>query len=116
MLKKRLAALKAERDRAKAALGRIHTAERPPATIAPELVAEFGALMRRNITEGTIPFRKAWLRRIVDRIEIDTNAIRVIGDRIDLEQVIAAANAGTLNEPGVRSSVRKWRARHDSNV
>lgn len=115
MLKERLAALKADRDRAKTALDRIHAAERPPATIAPELIEEFGTLMRRNISEGTIPFRKAWLRSIVDRIEVDTNAIRIIGDKANLEQVIAATNAGSLREPGVRSSVRKWRDLRESN-
>ncbi len=116
MLKERLAALKTERDRAKAALDRIHAAERPPATIAPELIEEFGMLMRRNITEGTIPFRKAWLRSIIDRVEVDTDTVRIIGDKANLEQVIAATNSGSLKEPGVRSSVRKWRARKDSNL
>lgn len=115
MLKERLATLKAERDRAKTALDRIHAAERPPATIAPELIEEFGTLMRRNITEGTIPFRKAWLRSIVDRVEVDADTVRIIGDKANLEQVIAAANTGSLNEPGVRSSVRKWRGLRESN-
>lgn len=115
MLKERLATLKAERDRAKIALDRIHAAERPPATIAPELIEEFGVLMRRNITEGTVPFRKAWLRSIVDRVEVDTNSVRIIGDKANLEQVIAATSTGSLKEPGVRSSVRKWRGLRESN-
>jgi site-specific DNA recombinase len=115
MLTQRLAALKADRDQARAALDRIHAAERPPSTIAPELVAEFGTLMRKNITEGPVPFRKAWLQSIVDRIEVDADTVRIVGDKANLEQVIAAANTGALQEPGVRSSVRKWRDLRESN-
>lgn len=29
--------------------------------------------MRRNITEGMILFRRAWLRSIVDRVEVDAD-------------------------------------------
>ena len=72
--------------------------------------------MRRNITEGTIPFRKAWLRSIVDRVEVDADTVRVIGDKTDLGPVIAAANTGPSKETGVHSFVRKWRARKDSNL
>lgn len=115
MLKERLATLKADRDLAKAALDRIHAAERPPAVIAPELVREFGILMRQNIAEGPVPFRKAWLQSIVDRIEVDADTVRIIGDKANLEQVIAAANTAALKEPGVRSSVRKWRDLRESN-
>lgn len=115
MLKERLAALKADRDLARAALDRIHAAERPPAVIVPELVTEFGTLMRKNITEGPVPFRKAWLQSIVDRIEVDADTVRIVGDKANLEQVIAAANTRALQEPGVRSSVRKWRSLGDSN-
>lgn len=64
ILKGRLAALKDERDRAKAALDRIHVAERPPVEIAPELIERFGRLMRENVTTGEVPFRKAWLQYI----------------------------------------------------
>lgn len=114
ILKERLAALKEERDRAKAALDRIHVAERAPVEIAPELIERFGRLMRENVTTGEIPFRKAWLQAIVDRVEVGADVIRIIGDKASLERVVA--DAGSSSVPGVRSSVRKWRTRHDSNV
>ena len=76
-----------------------------------ELVAEFGTLIRRNVTEGPVPFRKAWLRSI----EVDADTVRIVSDKANLEQVIAAANTGPLQEPGVRSSVRKWRGLRESN-
>ncbi|WP_407529031.1 recombinase zinc beta ribbon domain-containing protein [Methylobacterium oryzisoli] len=114
ILKGRLAALKEERDRARTALDRIHVAEHAPAEIAPELVEKFRRLMRANVTSGEVPFRKAWLQAIVDRVEVDADVIRIVGDNASLEAaVVGMASSAT---PGVRSSVRKWRTRHDSNV
>lgn len=114
ILRDRLASLKLERDRAKAALDRIHVAERSPATIDPDLVERFAEFMRENVTNGEIPFRKAWLQAIVDRVEVDDDVIRIIGDKANLETVVASGGAHIAT--GVRSSVRKWRARKDSNL
>ncbi|GEL44472.1 recombinase RecB [Methylorubrum extorquens] len=114
ILKGRLAALKEERVRAKAALDRIHVAERAPAEIAPELIELFGRVMRENVTSGEIPFRKAWIQAVVDRVEVDAEVIRIVGDKDSLAAaIVGGASSAT---PGVRSSVRKWRTRHDSNV
>lgn len=38
--------------------------------------------MRANITAGESPFRKACLRSILDRIDVDDEVIRIIGDKI----------------------------------
>ncbi|MCE4225941.1 recombinase family protein [Methylobacterium sp. C25] len=114
ILKDRLAALKLDRDRAKAALDRIRVAEPAAETIDPDLIERFGTLMRENVANGEIPFRKAWLQAIVDRIEVDDDVIRIFGDKANLETVIAGGGAHIT--PGVRSSVRKWRARKDSNL
>src|SRR5262245_51727300 len=111
ILKERIAELKLERDRAQAALDRI----RPPAssiTLDPEAIARFGGAMREAITAGDIRFRKAYIQSVVDRIEVDDHAIRIIGDKATLEQVVAGSAKNGL---GVRSFVRKWRARRDSN-
>ncbi|UMY16502.1 recombinase family protein [Methylobacterium organophilum] len=114
ILRERLAALKLERDRAKAALDRIRVAEHPPASISPELVERFGTLMRKNVTTGEIPFRKAWLQSIVDRVEVDDDVIRIVGDKANLEAAVASgAVQGTA---GVRTSVRKWRALREGSA
>lgn len=115
MLKERMAALKADRDRAQAALDRMHAAVKPPSVIEPKLVERFGELMRVNLTEGTIPFRKAWLQSIVDRVEVGADNIRIIGDKANLEQVVAAGQSPNGELAGVRSSVRKWRSHGESN-
>lgn len=111
ILKDRVAALKTDRDRAKEALDRIKL--RPKShNIDDEAIERFGRLMRENIASGPIPFRKAYIKSVVDRVEVDDHAIRIVGDRATLEQaVVGNQNAN----PDVRSFVRKWRARRDSN-
>lgn len=69
--------------------------------------------MRENVTTGEITFRKAWLQAIVDRVEVDDDVIRIVGDKANLEAVIVADGASA--SAGVRSSVRKWRALRESN-
>ena len=111
ILKERIASLKLDRDRAKTALDRIR--HRSPANnIDPEVIERFGRIMRENITTGGIPFRKAYIQAVVDRVEVDDHAIRIIGDKATLEQVVAG-RASTA--AGVRSFVRNWRAGRDSN-
>ena len=69
--------------------------------------------MRESVTSGDIPFRKAYIQSVVDRIEVDDDLVRIIGDKSTLEQAIAGNAARNL---GVRSFERKWRARKDSNL
>jgi site-specific DNA recombinase len=68
--------------------------------------------MRERITEGETTFRKAYLRSIVDAIEVDDKVIRIHGSNASLEQAVIA---GEQIGKGVRSFVRKRRARRDSN-
>ena len=106
ILKERITYLKLDRDRAKTALDRIR--HRSPANkIAPEVIEQFVRLMRENITTGGIPFRKAYIQAVVDRVEVDDHAIRIVGDKATLEQVVAG-QASTA--AWVRSFVRNWRA------
>ncbi|WP_449409267.1 recombinase family protein [Methylobacterium komagatae] len=114
LLKERLSTLRAERDLARAALGRIRMVNPNPTEIGPELIERFGRLLRENVTSGEIPFRKAWLQAIVDRVEVGADVIRIVGDKESLEN--ALTDSGGEAVTGVRSSVRKWRTRHDSNV
>jgi hypothetical protein len=77
-----------DRDRAKEALDRIRI--RPKAReFDAEAIDRFGRMMRDNITSGPIPFRKAYIASVVGRVEVDDRAIRIVGDKATLEQVIA---------------------------
>ena len=109
----RLAALKLDRDRAKAALERIRVQLAPEVTLEPDQVERFGAFMRERITTGETTFRKAYLRSIVDAIEVDDKAVRIHGSKASLEQAVIA---GEQIGKGVRSFIRNWRAREDSNL
>ncbi len=113
ILKDRLARLKLDRDRARTALDRIAVQAVIPAGIEPEAIERFSRSMRENIASGEIPFRKAYIQSVVDRIEVDDNVVRIIGDKATLEHAVAGRAIGSA---GVRSFERKWRARKDSNL
>lgn len=112
ILRDRIASLKLDRERTQAALDRIQAQTTPATEVPPEMIERFGQVMHQNIANGEIPFRKAYLRSVIDRIEVDDHVVRVIGDTATLEQVVAGKS---VPASGVRSLVRKWRAPRDSN-
>ena len=112
-LKDRLAAVKAERDIAQVAFDRAVAEMRPDARITEEKIAAFVEVMRTNVLTGDIPFRRAWLRAMIDNVEVDDTEIRIHGRRTVLERLVMGGGASPA---GVPSFVRKWRTRHDSNV
>jgi site-specific DNA recombinase len=85
---------------------------RPATDISSILVERFGILMREKLTSGEVPFRKAYLGTIIDRVEVDDDKIRIAGRKDVLEQ---AALAGGGPVPGVRRFARNWRTGEDSN-
>ncbi len=107
-----ITSIKAERARAKAALERARGSSRPVSQISPEAVVAFGRHLRELLVSEETPARKAWLRALLDRVEVDEHEIRVIGSTEALHAAIAANAVGQ----NVRSSVPEWRTRHDSNV
>lgn len=111
ILKERLNVLKAERDHARAALDRAKEQIAPEITIDPALIEKFGRTMRENFSAGSIPFRKAYLRALVDVIEVDDQQIRIKGSKDLLEKAILAQNS----QPRCSQMSTKWRARRDSN-
>jgi site-specific DNA recombinase len=112
LLKERIAGLKAERERTHAAMDRVRSEARPKFQISRPLIERFAVSMREKMCCGDVPFRKAYLGAILDRIEVDDRVIRIIGQKDVLEQ--AVARDGTFT-PGVRSFVRNWRRGRDSN-
>ena len=112
ILRDRITALKADRDRVHGALARAKSGLRPAVNISPIVVERFGQAMRDKLTTGEVPLRKAYLGAIVDRVEVDDRQIRIVGRKDVLEQAVLA-NGGPV--PGVRSFVRKWRSLRESN-
>ena len=111
-LKDRLASIKHDRDRSRLALEGIRPPNAHPAPFEPEAIARFSRAMRENITSGEIPFRKAYIQSVVDRIEVDDGVIRILGSKATLEQAIAGRAVASV---GVRSFERKWRPGRESN-
>ena len=78
----------------------------------PALIESFGRAMRENLTTGSTPFRKAYLRSLIDIIEVDDTQVRIKGSKDVLEKAVLASQSGA--EPRSQMST-KWRARRDSN-
>jgi hypothetical protein len=55
--------------------------------------------MREKLTTGEVPFRKAYLNAIIDRVEVDDGEIRIVGRKDVLERAVLAGGGPT---PGVR--------------
>ena len=112
LLKDRLAVLKSEREVAHTALERVRGNDRAPIVIPGDRIAAFGALMRERLTSGEVPFRKAYLGALIDRIEVGDRQVRIFGRKDVLEQAVLA-NGGPAS--GVRTFVRRWRSLRESN-
>jgi site-specific DNA recombinase len=113
ILKARIADLKQAREKACAALERARSATRTVEDISPIVVERFVRTMRERLTTGEVPFRKAYLGSLVDRIEVDDGEVRIVGRKEVLEQAVLASRQ---TEAGVHSFVPKWRPRQDLNL
>jgi site-specific DNA recombinase len=112
-LKDRVASVKTERDIAQAAYDRAVAESSPRARITPDKIAASVEIMRNNILTGDTPFRRAYLRSVIDQVEVDDAEIRIIGRKAILERLVMD---GGTTPAGVPSFVPKWRARQDSNL
>ena len=112
VLKDRLNMLKTGRDQAKAALERAKEHSAAQIQIDPGLIERFGRIMRESFSVGSVPFRKAYLRSLIDVIEVDDHQVRVRGNKDLLEKAVLASQNG---EPWCSQTSTRWRARRDSN-
>ena len=93
-------------DRARAQCGTL-------AAIDSVKIDAFARLMTEKLENGGTNARKSYIRSVIDAIEVDETAIRIIGSKDVLQAVIAGkqiANATARNFAG------QWRARQDSNL
>ena len=113
ILRERTATLKSQRERAKTALDRARAQCGTVTTIDSAKIDAFARLMNEKLDTADTNARKGYIRSIIDAIEVDDNAIRIVGSKDVLQAVIAGKQTTNGN---VRGFVRKWRARDDSNV
>ncbi len=100
-LKERIAAVRGERDIARA-LDRAVAEAPPEARITPEKITVAVEVMRSNVLNGEIPFRRAYIRSVIDRVDVDDAEIRISGRKTVLERLVMG---GGHAPPGVPSLV-----------
>ena len=87
VLKERLDRLKADRDRTKAAFDVSKSRHGAEIRIDPALIESFGRTMLENLT-GSTPFRKAYLRSLINVVEVNDAQIRIKSSRDVLEMAV----------------------------
>ena len=107
ILRERIAALKSERERAKAALDHARAQSGIAATIDVSKIDAFARLMNEKLENADTNTRKGYIRSIIDAIEVDDKAIRIIGSKDILQAAIAGKQ---IENSGIRGFVRNWRA------
>ena len=66
--------------------------------------------MRENFTTGSVPVRKAYLRSLIDRIEVDDHQVRIKGRKDLLEKAVLASRN---NQAWCSETSTRWRARRE---
>jgi predicted nuclease with TOPRIM domain len=107
LLAERLSVLKAEREKAKAALERAQFQTRPEIILQADDIQRFSRFMSEKITSGDSAFRRNYLRSIIEGVEVDDKVIRIHGSKSALEQ--AVTNGDSVGK-GVRGFIRNWRS------
>lgn len=110
-LRERISILKADREKAQAALDGARREAGGDAALDPAKIAAFARLMRGILENSDNPTRKAYLRSLLN-VEVGPEKVRITGN---CETLFAAANATAPSGEIVQFSGLKWRALRDSN-
>ena len=113
VLRDRIEVLRVDHQRAKAALERAQGQLGTDSEIDPARITAFSSLMTEVLDSADNPARKAWLRSLISKVEVDTDSIRIVGSKEVLNAAVASSATQSEN---VQSCVPKWRARKDSNL
>ena len=77
----------------------------PQPPVDARKIDAFSRLMNEKLDRGDAGDRKGYVRSIIDAVDVDDHAVRIIGSR----EILQAAIADKQIENGnVRSFVRKW--------
>ena len=82
--------------------------------ITPEVVDRFGDTLKQALLEGEPPFRKAYVRMLVQQVALTNDEIRITGSKLALEHALARSSTGKA--PVVPSFDREWCPGEDSNL
>lgn len=107
LLGEQVTILKAEREKAKAALAKASAQGAGAVTIDPEKVEAFSRLMTGLLSDGEAPALKAYLRAILGKVIVGNKTIQIVGSKDILASAVTAQNDARNN---VRSFIPDWRA------
>jgi len=80
---------------------------RPNTRITDEKICAFVEAMRANVLIGETPFRRAYIRSMVDQVEVDDAEIRIVGRRTVLERLVIGGGASPAEVPQFYSEVAR---------
>jgi site-specific DNA recombinase len=112
-LRTRLDAAKQDRAIATEAKMRIEAITRRATDVSPAKLVAFADFLSEALRGGEVPFRKAYLRMLIDWIDVTKHAARIRVRRSALRDQIDRTDEVTGKVP---ISIQDWRTRHDSNV
>ncbi len=109
----KLSAAQKDRDIAAAGIERVRRRTGPALDLDPERIVAFSNYMKDRVRNGEIPFRKAYIRSIVDRIVVSDTQATLSGLRGGLRTLVATHNEGAQTVP---TGIQEWCTRQDSNL
>lgn len=117
-LKDRIAGLKGIRDQATTDAERIQATldSSGNQSITADMIGTLSDAARGSLRMEGGGYRRDHLRAFAQRVEVADDEVRIMGSKSELLQTLVAASSVESAAIGVRSSVLKWRTRHDSNV
>lgn len=105
-LAERLQELRGQRGIAERAVITARSELGPQAEITARAISDFVELMRKNLASGEVSLRQAYLRAIIDEIEIGDDEIYVRGRKERVKQAVGAQHSLPAAVP---TFVRRWR-------
>lgn len=106
LLGEQITILKAQREKAEAALDKARVQGAGAVTIDPEKVEAFSRLMTSLLVKSETPALKAYLRAFLGKVVVGNKTIRIVGSKDVLAGAVMAKKAARDN---VRSFVPEWR-------
>ncbi|MEF2554585.1 hypothetical protein VQ042_25415 [Aurantimonas sp. A2-1-M11] len=112
-LRVKLSAAQKDRDIAAAGIERVGRRIGPALELDPERIVAFSNYMKDRVRSGEIPFRRAYIRSIIDRIVVSDKQATLTGRREKLRTLLATHDEGGQAVP---TGIQEWCTRQDSNL
>ncbi len=107
-LQEQIAETKERRDFAKAARERAMVELAPEAEITDETIERFTNFVRHRLRDGDNQFKRSYLRAVLDKIVVNDNSVKIVGDRRNIEAAAISFASGASTVSQVPISVRNW--------